>query len=280
MRIFADEMLEFQRQFELISAQAVSLPSQEQAPSRENPITVGSSRYFTMSHHYFFELNLAKNGGAYITIDQRRKLDGEYIGEKINIFIDAIPEFLATLKEFITQALNLNDLKTPLPLFEATFNLLYPLFFHEMQATNDWQMFERYTFYLLKLLGIQNIYTFLEQSQAGKADGFFTVGNLAVLYDCTLASDRIGDYKAAQINNYCNLLSTGRIEVASNVIEEFHSYHHRQVWVITRRKTQNLRFVNRVEVKEVGINQLMELYEKRLMPEMSFSLFLNNLIGL
>ena len=283
LRVFEDEMLEFQRQLHKTCALALSNPEIPETQSRETPITVTSNRYFTSTHHYFFELSVATNDTLYITIDQRKKVGEKYVGSKINIFADAMPEFQATLKKFVEQAL---DFASPpimpasvssLPIINASANVLFPPFFQQLLDTDDWEQFERYTYYLLKLLGIQNAHAFLDQNQAGKADGFFTIGNLAVLYDCTLAANQIDERKRDQIVNYCNLLSGGRIEINPGVIEEFHQYHQRQVWIITRNKTQLLRSVNRIEVKEVAVQTLISLYEDRLTAATPPSTFTNRL---
>ena len=286
LRVFEDEMLEFQRQLNKICALALSSPEPPQTQSEKTPITVTSNRYFTKTHHYFFELSVAMNNTLYITIDQRKKVGEKYVGSKINIFADAMPEFQTTLKKFVDQALDFTSppimpaSPPPLPTITPSTNILFPPFFQQLLSTDNWEQFERYTHYLLKLLGIQNAYAFLNQNQAGKADGFFTIGNLAVLYDCTLAASQIEERKRDQIVNYCNLLSGGRIEINPDVIEEFHQYHQRQVWIITRNKTQLLRSVNRIEVKEVAVQTLIALYENRLTTDIPPLTFTNRLAQL
>ena len=286
LRVFEDEMLEFQRQLQKTWALALSSPKIPQEQPEQTPVTVTSNRYFTKTHHYFFELSVATNDAFYLTIDQKKKVGEKYLGSKINVFAEAMPEFQMTLKKFVEQALNftspplISASPPPLPTITPSTNILFPPFFQQLLTADDWQQFERYTHYLLKLLGIQNVYAFLDQNQAGKADGFFTVGNLAVLYDCTLAAGQIEERKRDQIANYCNLLSGGRIEIMPDMIQEFHQYHQRQVWIITRNKTQLLRSVNRIEVKEVDIQTLIGLYEKRLTTNITLSTFTNTLAQL
>lgn len=140
-----------------------------------------------------------------------------------------------------------------------------PAIFDELLGTRDWGKFELYTYYLLKLLGIHNAYYFNPQQQSGQADGFFKFGNLAVIYDCTLRQ-HFEEVKRIQIENYCKQLESGYIEVVSTptrIVEEFQSYQ-RQVWIITRGRTRLLERRNEIAVKEIHVNELLNLYEYRL----------------
>ena len=112
-------------------------------------------------------------------------------------------------------------------------------------------------------MGIQTAYKFLGERQAGKADGFFKFGNLAVLYDCTLDQNQIEEKKKEQIVNYCNRLKLGSIELSGNAIEEFHQAH-KQVWIITRGTTRTIKQVNDISVKEISVIDLMTVYQERL----------------
>jgi len=58
--------------------------------------------------------------------------------------------------------------------------IFYPPFFYILKLTNDWRIFEEYTYYLLRLIGINEIYR--HRKQRGLADGFFVFKNLAVFY--------------------------------------------------------------------------------------------------
>jgi len=75
-------------------------------------------------------------------------------------------------------------------------------------------------------------------------------------------------------------MTGGRIEINPDMIEEFHQYHQRQVWIITRNKTQLLRSVNRIEVKEVAVQTLISLYENRLTTDIPPPTFTNRLAQL
>lgn len=137
---------------------------------------------------------------------------------------------------------------------------LKPPFFLTLQTTNDWQQFERYTFYLLKLLGIHEIYKY--ETQKGQADGFFKIGNLAVIYDCTL-DESFEKSKYEQINNYCAQLASGTVEY-DNISTSVTSCH-KEVWIITRGTKRVIKKQNEIIVKEIAIDDLLQIYQKRLL---------------
>ncbi|PQJ95961.1 hypothetical protein [Chromatium okenii] len=143
-----------------------------------------------------------------------------------------------------------------------------PGFFEKLLVTNNWREFEEYTYYLLKLIGIQNVYHFLGERQAGRADGFLKTGNLAILYDCTLRSGQVDADKHEQINNYCAQLQRGVMDISENVKEEL--YHHKkQVWIITKGTTRLIKTINTVEVKEINIVDIIAIYQERLLGNMN-----------
>ncbi|HEX8318863.1 hypothetical protein [Longimicrobium sp.] len=131
--------------------------------------------------------------------------------------------------------------------------------------------FEDSTFLLLRLLGIHDLYQFDRANQAGKADGFFHVGNLAVMYDCTLRSDYY-EFKRAQIENYANRLATdARLKLELRRVDGGTSWKSinvtgktRQVWIITRGQSRELETIDEVKVKEVAISDLLAILHKRL----------------
>ena len=92
---------------------------------------------------------------------------------------------------------------------------------------------------------------------------FFKFGNLAVIYDCTLDARDFEEKKREQIINYCNRLKQGSIELSSEATEEFHT-HHKQVWIITRGKSRRIKVVNDIVVKEVAVQDIMNVYQERL----------------
>jgi len=138
--------------------------------------------------------------------------------------------------------------------------MLFPPFFYLMRKTNDWREFEEYVYYLFKLLGIHNIYKY--EKQRGAPDGFFKFGNLVVVYDATLERD-FEESKRDQINNYCNLLKSGRIQYQTITVDV--SNCRKQVWVITRGLSSRIiREQDEVTVKEVPIDELIKIYQKRI----------------
>ncbi|OCG21427.1 hypothetical protein [Gilliamella sp. App4-10] len=56
----------------------------------------------------------------------------------------------------------------------------------QIKYIDDPLAFEDAVFDLLKVTGLNKIFQFDRDNQAGKADGFFIIENLAVMYDCTL----------------------------------------------------------------------------------------------
>lgn len=233
--------------------------------------TLYKDRISTGTHNYFLEVKVAQNGSKYLVIDQRKKVGTEYVSAKIRIFEDELLEFQRILGKFIHIALNY-EISSPttstgphreISETQKTDVDLYPGFYEKLCSTHQWEEFEQYTYYLLKLLGIQTAYKFLGERQAGKADGFFKFGNFAVLYDCTLDPHHLEEKKKEQIINYCQRLKLGSIELSGNALEEFH-HAQKQVWIITRGVTRTIKQVNEITVKEVSIHDLFTVYQYRL----------------
>jgi len=139
-------------------------------------------------------------------------------------------------------------------------NIVSPPFFNEM-AKCSWRKFERYCTLLLKLLGITDIHAF-EENPRGKADGFFKLSDLSVLYDATL-EDEFDLKKETQFQNFINQLKEDKFYVGSK------SYSitptRKQVWIITRH--DNVRIIKEedgIRVIEVPYTKLIEIYDKRL----------------
>lgn len=230
--------------------------------------TLHKERYFSSTHHYFFEVKEASNGTKYIVIDQKRKVGDAYVGAKLRIFEDELLEFQRVLQKMVRLALDeesyLNAPSAVPPALSLREKPEFdPPFFEKLVSSGDWREFEQYTHYLLKLLGIQTVYTFVHDTQAGRPDGFLKLGNLAVIYDCTLDGSRFEDSKRDQIINYCNRLKQGSVELDGGRIEEFQQ-HHKQVWLITRGSSRRIRLVNDIVVKEVAIRDLIGIYKERL----------------
>lgn len=145
---------------------------------------------------------------------------------------------------------------TPQPPAEA----FCPPFFRLLESPSSGREFEEYTYYLLRLLGVHELFRF--KKQAGEPDGFFEIGNLAVIYDTTLQED-FEVWKRTQIENYCAMLSKGRLELGG-VKKDVH-LHTKQVWIITRgAASRKLDKINQVVVKEVPVSRLIQVYLDRL----------------
>ncbi len=143
----------------------------------------------------------------------------------------------------------------------------------DTRTHTDWAKFESETEVVLRLLGIHDLYPYDRDNQKGKPDGFFTVGHLAVLYDCTLESD-FEKRKSAQIKNFINALhrdptvtvnyKTPDGKQAKKMFEN--AGRTREVWIITQAPGDSVvltEFEN-VRVKAVPIARLKALAALRL----------------
>lgn len=149
-------------------------------------------------------------------------------------------------------------------------NNLLPDFYDRLEKTQDYSEFEDLTYKFLRLLGIHRAFKISQDEQAGKADGFFVFGGLAVMYDCTLRQD-FEEHKQQQMENYANKLLSGTVEIQPNVVHRI-SHTQKQVWIITRGKSrilQDISEVGHVTIKEVVIEDLKNLYLDRLLVAMS-----------
>lgn len=131
--------------------------------------------------------------------------------------------------------------------------------------------FEKLVLTIFKLLGINDIYVFPRESQAGKADGFFKIGNLIVIYDCTLKRD-YQNQKKWQIENFVQQLSGSKIEYKERIdgknIEQSIDLEgkEKQCWIITRgqHREDDKKRIGKVRIKEVTLDKLLALLETRL----------------
>ncbi|MGN6421656.1 MAG: hypothetical protein ACTHMC_29355 [Pseudobacter sp.] len=140
-----------------------------------------------------------------------------------------------------------------------------PLFFTAM-ASCDWEQFEEYTFLLLRLLGIHELHRFPQTDNRGKADGFFKLGSLSVLYDATLEPN-IESVKGVQLENFIHQLKSDNIKINEKLGYTIKD-NDRQVWIITRGHiVRSLRIHDQIEVKEIPYAKLIEIYDKRLQEE-------------
>jgi len=141
---------------------------------------------------------------------------------------------------------------------------LQPAFFKEMQNCN-WETFELYSFYLLRLLGINDINKVPQSDNKGKADGFFRLNSFAVFYDATLDPDL--DKKNQQIENYVNQLKKDKY-IFNNGIFTIKEYQ-KQVWIITRGEVvRHFPSHDGIKVKEIPYKRLVDIYNMRLATEL------------
>ena len=173
-----------------------------------------------------------------------------------NIPLENIPRHLLLLKE----GWYLELVEEAIPSECA----LLPPFFHLLLQTRDPETFENLTFWLLKLLGIHTLYKF--RKQPGRADGFFILRDLAVIYDCTL-NPRFEEIKGQQIENYCAQLKNGRLtyERTSFDISAF----RKQVWIITKGVDRIIKRVDNITVREVSVQRLVEIYKSRIIKNIN-----------
>ena len=69
------------------------------------------------------------------------------------------------------------------------------------------------------------------------------------------------------------------MEISETTTEEFYN-HHKQVWIITQNKTRQIKVINSIEIKEIAIQDIMNLYQERLITtlrDQSLEIKLRNL---
>lgn len=141
---------------------------------------------------------------------------------------------------------------------------LTPPFFEKILSTTDWKEFENLGFILLKLLGINEIYQFPQENQAGLPDGVFKIRNLIVIFDFTLKKSYL-DSKQQQINNYVSLLQKSEIRIYEKKVITLNNSDNRQVWIISRQDNKTIVNIGDIKVKEISVQTLFEVYKKRLL---------------
>jgi len=131
--------------------------------------------------------------------------------------------------------------------------------------------FEDGVYLVLKLMGIHKLFQFDRGSQAGKADGFFILENMAVMYDCTLHQD-FESFKEEQIENYINKLSqksqitfdVQKLDGSTAPKTLQISGKTKQVWIITKGESKELRDFDSIKIKEVSVHDLINTLSKRI----------------
>ncbi|WP_010128061.1 cold shock domain-containing protein [Haemophilus sputorum] len=177
----------------------------------------------------FFEIRVGKDG--FLSAINIRK-DNSLVGGKTNItLMETIHNIIKTVRD------NANLISDP-------------------------YVFEDYCFTILKLLGLTDTYQYPRAKQAGNADGFFKIKALEVLYDCTL-SEYYQDYKKDQIENYIARLNKTQITIDTKEIS-LNTTNNKQVWIITKNKTRIIKDSDNILVKEISLNDLIDVLEERL----------------
>lgn len=141
----------------------------------------------------------------------------------------------------------------------------------QIENITDPIAFEDSVFNLLKIIGLNKIFQFDRENQAGKADGFFIIENLAVMYDCTLKSDYEA-FKEEQIENYINQLNhkahltfnTKKMDGPTTPKTIPLTGKSKQVWIITKGESKEISDYDNVKVKEISIHDLCKIFQKRL----------------
>ena len=131
--------------------------------------------------------------------------------------------------------------------------------------------FEDGVYLILKLMGIHKLFQFDRNSQAGKADGFFILENMAIMYDCTLHQNFV-TFKEEQIENYINKLNqksqitfdVQKIDGSTAPKTLQISGKTKQVWIITKGESKELRDFDNIKIKEVSIYDLINTLAKRI----------------
>lgn len=155
------------------------------------------------------------------------------------------------------------------PVLDLISQQIIQVFSNIQQITNPFE-FENGVFLLLRCIGIHSLYQYDSKNQAGRGDGFFIIGNLAVMYDCTLR-EQFEDFKKDQIENYVNKIDQSQITFelkkpnGSTYTKTVKiAGKNRQVWIITKGKSREISDYGNVKVKEIGVNDLIWLFNIRL----------------
>ena len=148
-------------------------------------------------------------------------------------------------------------------LIEKTSNEIIDVLKRNLDEIKKGETFEDYCALVLNLLGVE-LYQYSRKKQAGRADGIIKTYELDILYDCTLRED-FEDYKEMQIDNYVSQINqnTVRVEKMEIALKE----PKKQVWIITKggnSKTRSIKEKERVKIKEINIENLIELLSSKI----------------
>ena len=148
-------------------------------------------------------------------------------------------------------------------LIEKTSNEIINVLKTNLDEIKKGETFEDYCALVLNLLGVE-LYQYSRKKQAGRADGIIKTYELDILYDCTLRED-FEEYKEMQIDNYVSQINqnTIRVEKMEIALKE----PKKQVWIITKggnSKTRSIKEKERVKIKEINIENLIELLSSKI----------------
>jgi len=133
------------------------------------------------------------------------------------------------------------------------------VFVNNLIGIKKGETFEDYCAIVLNLLGVEELYQYPRDKQAGRADGIIKAVGLDILYDCTLRED-FENYKEMQIDNYVRQINQNTIKVEKVSVSL--GSPKKQVWIITKgekSETRSLEEKEKVKIKEINIEDLIEL---------------------
>lgn len=184
----------------------------------------------------------------------RRKEEKIFFSVAIHASIEAPAEFRKLpigwyARDFETPAVDSPNPALTLPLFQT------------LRETLSWEQFEDGIHTLIQLCGVNDLYAVPRSDQRGKADGFFKLRALAVLYDSTLEPSV--DPKQTQWQNFVAQMKQNPFPFESR------SYNiencEKQVWIVGRGwASRKIQEIDHVPVKAIGIQDLLNVYYRRL----------------
>ncbi|MDZ8030149.1 hypothetical protein [Nostoc sp. DedSLP04] len=205
--------------------------------------------------------NLSKGDKLEFKLQNINYKDGKVVKavKNIRLILPDLPKKSVSVNKKTVDNLNVKDIK--LEISSCLGNCI---------KLSDSAEFEDYVFMVLRLLGIHNLYQYDKKNQAGRADGFFIIGSLAVMYDCTLRKN-FDEYKKDQIENYVNKLKNSQMTIDIRLTDGGGKKKtlqiqgkNRQVWIITQESTRELYDVDGIRIKEIAVQDLIQIFNKRL----------------
>lgn len=172
---------------------------------------------------------------------------------------------------------------------ELTNQFIENLKFNLKNITNS-EDFEDFIFFILKSLGISEIYAIPRNNAGGRPDGVFKVSNIStntpkleVIYDCTLCRNW-EDNKKQQVINYKDQICKNNMSIEYVFIEQhtkkpiktsilFNNNSEKQIWIITKNNTRKIETIPveisgeeiQLLVKEVNVIDLISILESKLL---------------